>query len=72
MRPNALPESQSCRVLRSGVELTTDIGHDVVADDQRSGDEEPNQSLQDVVDEEVTGYQFAANAPAVSLTWTQR
>ena len=34
--------------------LSANVGHDVVADYQRSGDEEPDQAFENVVDDEVT------------------
>ena len=41
--------------------LTTDVSHHVVADDQRGGDEEPHQALQDVVDDEVAIRRLGTN-----------
>lgn len=34
-------------------QLAADVGHDVVANNERSGDEEPDEALEDVVDNEM-------------------
>jgi hypothetical protein len=53
-----LSEQLACLVsftwLLKRCQLTADIGHDVVANDERSGHEEPHEALENVVDDEVT------------------
>ena len=53
VRPNALPGISLPSPRTDLAELTADICHDIVADDQRSRHEEPDEALEDVVDDEV-------------------